>query len=646
MTKASPTYCDECKSLCFVFTDMRRCSVCTMYLHENCFKKRVAAAAQAAAAAAPSIQLVIESPPTENAMQGSVHVHSLVRSHSATISKCDVCRTFIFKAGLGTSERYVECVDGCGFKAHLDCYVASQRNSSNAAPSAAVALSAEAEAKRKAEILSSIMLEEDYEAEMAKQKQMFKAQKKDALSSTLDLLSALNARNTKNGAGEYTWSPVKIYNIQRKQSEIYDALVSQLPESTYVPRSVLGFLQEVLAYATAVYGSAFESGYMEGAFSNFLLHTTKRDKHVHAGPEQNVIAVANVLGVPRSSILLSFYGTVVSEPSFVVVDDPAHKRVVLAFRGSLTEADFLTDAMGELVDFGFEPYPGAPKELADVVHGAKAHLGIMNSVKQVFDKDNKLYIIDKLRTILKARSPDTMLFVTGHSLGAALTCLFTAIAVVTDCLALRDDTTGQITRSTRDLLRGYAFAPPPTVTLPLAGTFDNVLISVVCAKDCVPRLQIPSADRLSMHFVAKKDAPAVTDTTVADKNKELLKAMAHAAEELERQESEDLEDERKEAEAAKQQGAAAAVTSEKTIQKFKRSEAELMKLLAQQEECHIVGRIIMTTSQTHTYNFAHYLPCEHPLLHSIFISQSMLDNHLMSHYSQALKTANATVVEK
>ena len=59
-----------------------------------------------------------------------------------------------------------------------------------------------------------------------------------------------------------------------------------------------------------------------------------------------------------------------------------------------------------------------------------------------------------------------------------------AKAIATDALCIRDEFTNEIIRSTKDMIRGIAFAPPPCLTSPAADQLDSNLVSVVAAKRC------------------------------------------------------------------------------------------------------------------------------------------------------------------
>jgi hypothetical protein len=212
---------------------------------------------------------------------------------------------------------------------------------------------------------------------------------------------------------------------------------------------------------------------------------------LEAKDEVNTAAVADILGLPRSAVKYAVWSYTAMNASFAVITDRAARVVVLAFRGSLSDADFLTDACGKLSPFC----------------GGHAHSGMAEMVERLLPSsspNNGAGLRDSvLATVLLdqlAQHPDYSLWVTGHSLGAGLAQLFT---VKLKQLALLPGTVP---------LHCYAFAPPPVLTCPLANGFDDCVTCVVGGTDVVCRLQLNSLDRLasemSRHTALARSEPA------------------------------------------------------------------------------------------------------------------------------------------
>jgi hypothetical protein len=116
-----------------------------------------------------------------------------------------------------------------------------------------------------------------------------------------------------------------------------------------------------------------------------------------------------------------------SDLVYAVGVDPLHKRVTVAFRGSVTPADFLTDAC---ISINLQPNPvkGAEvgqNETVGLHHGFYDYL---LKVRKDDDGKNKyeeiLGHVNALFEESEERQKEYKLYVTGHSLGGALATLF------------------------------------------------------------------------------------------------------------------------------------------------------------------------------------------------------------------------------
>jgi hypothetical protein len=455
-------------------------------------------------------------------------------------------------ASTGNSKRVLICAD-CDHRVHERCWAAQPP-----------------EARAGAVIVT----EAEYEQELRDHAELFKEQKSRVMSDTSVLLKLMTRRN--KGWIEGMINPLTLYRVQKQQAQIWYASIGQLQPSARVADSVLSEASDVLRYATAVYGRSFESGFFGDTLGSIFIQSVRKDLTA-ARPEHNNLAVMNVLALPRSALVSSRWGRAVSDPSYVVILDESTRRIVLAFRGTLSEADAMTDLVGTLGPFC----------------GGHAHSGIVAMIDSLFDEAT-CPLLPQLRGLLMAH-PGFRLVVTGHSLGGGITALFTLRSVYQDALALPDG------RRTRDVLRAYAFAPPPVATDPLASTVDDVLVSVVAAKDVVSRIQIPAIDRLTSEF-ADAAGPGVVPPLVS-------LGLGGGC-----------------------------LTGDEPIARSE-SEACLHDAAFCAEECHVPGRIAMTTSAKNRHTRCYWVDRKSTLMHTIFISQHMVACHVMDFYGAALHGA-------
>jgi predicted lipase len=115
------------------------------------------------------------------------------------------------------------------------------------------------------------------------------------------------------------------------------------------------------------------------------------------------------------------YGDEKSEEELVyaIGVDLRRKRVTVAFRGSVTQKDFMTDATIAMTDMP-NPLASNPDQEGTI----KIHGGFYDYLlKQKNEKSKFTEITEYLLPILE-QHPDFKLYVTGHSLGGALACLF------------------------------------------------------------------------------------------------------------------------------------------------------------------------------------------------------------------------------
>ncbi|KAJ7622324.1 alpha/beta-hydrolase [Roridomyces roridus] len=137
-----------------------------------------------------------------------------------------------------------------------------------------------------------------------------------------------------------------------------------------------------------------------------------------------------------------------------VARDDTRKEIVVAFRGSVTPANFITDSLGVLVDWD----PTLSKVTAPV--GTKVHFGFQNAWSTVCAKTLSSV------TVELAAHPGYTIVCTGHSLGGAMA----AIAAVTLQMLFHDTTK----------VRLYTYGQPRTGNAVFAGWVDSLITPERC----------------------------------------------------------------------------------------------------------------------------------------------------------------------
>jgi hypothetical protein len=550
------TSCAGCHDTCWLGTQLRACSLCSLTYHEGCFAKAVLTPGTAAAQGTATVSTreiaeaafgTEEAETTPGAQDDGhwrpiAHVHELYWARVLLPMKCDKCSARIITLGV---QKSLTCVD-CDAVFHGDC------------------------GKQLPEGTAVILDENDQSArEVAKSSAMLQQQ---TLSETLALISHFNEKNR-------NWfltvaNPLAMRRLQQQQSKLYIEACAALP-TAMVTESEFAKVRRALRFATAAYGVAYETGHMSDAMSNVLMRVMKREMMAPKA-EPNNLAVTQILQLHRDALLYSRWGKSVFDPSYCVLLDHEASWIVLAFRGSLSDADFLTDACGHLVPFC----------------GGMAHKGMVTMIDKVLADSHLLACLRSQRS----QYPQYRLLVTGHSLGAGLATLFLIRMVKepflgTDGIYEPPAETSEERRA-RGVRRpapegalacswahGIAFAPPPVLTMPLADCFDSVLTSIVVGKDMVCRLQLPSVDRLGVQLAAKGGAGEA--------------GVAHLADGI--------------------------------------------------EECFISGKIFFSPKPNHLHTRLTHLDRTSVLLRDLFISTSMIMNHVMDSYGLALAAVAASV---
>ena len=434
------TRCERCHDVVLVFHDKRKCSLCNIYYHEQCFQ--AAMAPSSATASVSDLTLT--------------HEHLFYERSFVLPTKCALCNKFIVIRALGGDG--LECVD-CDLTVHRKCLTSEPFR---------------------------IVTADDVEQSSQERARSLETHKQAVLQDVTGLMKAFNARHHRWPLG--LLNPVALRRLQVQHSKLYSSLVDAMPWASADHLAQLPEVRNALRYATAVYGQSYSEGYFQGVFHCTMMRIVRTDL-LAAKSENNNTGVTDVLGLPRSDLVDSEWGADVWDPSYAVILDKAHSLVVLAFRGSLSDADFLTDACGKLMHF---------LDREPALH-SRAHQGILAMVERLFDAANPRSLVAKghLQRALLAY-PDYTWLVTGHSLGAGLTQLFSA-------KVLHDSSNALSAFAGR--LRSVAFAPPPTMTSPVVDALDEKCIAVIAGKDVVPRLQLTSVDRFGAELAVGTSKP-------------------------------------------------------------------------------------------------------------------------------------------
>ena len=154
-------------------------------------------------------------------------------------------------------------------------------------------------------------------------------------------------------------------------------------------------------------------------------------------------------------------------PCFYIADDVAHKAIRFVIRGTMNASDVLLDLL-----YQYHPWKDS-----------YVHFGIMKAAKWCFDNLGDYLIAESNARKYKK------LFVVGHSLGGAVASLFTIMmsevhpTFSIECIA---------------------FGPPPTISLPLASAYDNLIKVFIYENDLVPSLCFGSVVQMKEIMLACK----------------------------------------------------------------------------------------------------------------------------------------------
>jgi len=208
----------------------------------------------------------------------------------------------------------------------------------------------------------------------------------------------------------------------------------------------------------------------------------------------NEQAFAHCAGIPTSDILMSEWSGQLHMPGFVLSVDRACKSIVLAFRGTLWPQDWVTDL------------DCIPRACSLCGHSGFAHSGMLTAAEQAASKLGPMVV----RLLGMENYRDYNLFLTGHSLGAGVAALVTAI-----WLGPHSPFDNASTR-----LHCVGFGMPAIASPSFASVFKDRITAVICENDIVPRLSLGSCVRLRDLVLQLWESRQWTDASVVERQKE------------------------------------------------------------------------------------------------------------------------------
>ncbi|CCW63632.1 unnamed protein product [Phytomonas sp. EM1] len=340
-------------------------------------------------------------------------------------------------------------------------------------------------------------------------------------------------------------------NDNNQRVPLFEALPWKKGAPPKVYHSAIQQIHDILRFAIAVYGAPYHTGSLSSLFGVAMIFTIHKEKVESLPKAVNDCAVTDILSLPSSALKLSRWSSRATEISYVVLVEHLRRRIVVSFRGTMTDGDILTDicALGESFCGGLAHQGVARavnaifnqrtstrctrKTMLPLEHEVKAHRPSYGKIKgetcirdspdgdidstflhindnsdssmannngtkhgpslpQLEESDTTDDLLDTLERLV-CTFPSYKIIITGHSLGGGVAVLF----------AIRLSYEKFFPPDVLRRIHVISFAPMPTLTLPAAALFDEgqeyyafPIWNIVNGCDIVPRLQVNSLHRL------------------------------------------------------------------------------------------------------------------------------------------------------
>eukprot|EP00906_Rhabdomonas_costata_P002005 RCo003151 len=255
-----------------------------------------------------------------------------------------------------------------------------------------------------------------------------------------------------------------LHAVEKLQPEISAA--SRLPISrATVSQPILDILRHFFPYCVASYGHSSVKSEHPGSWKRRLRRLFGRREIARSNDPKywDAATVLYYTSLPSSDVLFVDMENDVYRPAYILAIDHKWRSVVVAFRGTSSVHDALTDASFKMITAEFR------------------HLGSLR-VSEGFWKASKnskekLDSRGRLAAALRA-NPGYALVLTGHSLGGAVAMLVGLLY--------------HVELGGAHPVRCYAFSPPPAFseadyTSPALATLRTLTVSCVRGDDLVPR---------------------------------------------------------------------------------------------------------------------------------------------------------------
>jgi hypothetical protein len=269
--------------------------------------------------------------------------------------------------------------------------------------------------------------------------------------------------------------------------------------AVYLPRDTLSMCSRMSAFSTAAYGPAYIDGFYSSIRCNGSLHLPGFRSFISPPEEIHRKAAKILLGIDDHKVVdvircTTYADEVTCAASCSIFVDHRDKNIVVAFRGTTSTGDLVTDTMSNpmlLSDVrgrGNPSFPTADRREA------------VSYVPEGFGKSiqHALLTVEEQLAYLEGSLCDYQTYLTGHSLGAIQANIF---FLATATAAAEGDGRSASRSSNGSGRKVVGFAPAPCVSLGIAEAYHREdectsvtadVLNFAFGHDAVPRLQVSS----------------------------------------------------------------------------------------------------------------------------------------------------------